>query len=133
MKLFIDEDTGPGIAKALIDVGIRDVEFIGKGRHYPKKTSDLVWLPYAGDNGKLVLSRNHRILTVDAERELLIAHSVGIVFLPQHLTAFELLRLVLRRWDWLEQLDAQSVRPFAYYLRRGGTYREIVLRRTAPE
>ncbi|MGQ9677644.1 MAG: PIN-like domain-containing protein [Chloroflexota bacterium] len=99
MRIFVDEDTGSSIAKALNAVGI-PTEYPSASKHSPVKTGDddCKWLPFAGDKGMLVLSRNIAILQVEAERDLILAHKVGIVFLPAYLTRIDLLRLVMKKW-----------------------------------
>ena len=117
MKLFFDEDVGKGIPEALRLVGVRDVDFIGKGRRVGKGTRDEDWLPYAGRQGALVFSFNTGILVAEGQRELVISERVGIVFLTsgQEL-ARDVLRLILNQWSWLETIDASTTRPFAYLL-----------------
>lgn len=126
MRVFVDEDTGSGLARALSAVGI-ETEYPTSKKSSPIKLGDGddKWLPFAGRQGRLVLSRNTNILQVEAERELLLTHLIGVVFLPQHLDKLELLRLVMKRWDWLLEVDATVPRPFAYYL--GATGRAVRL------
>jgi len=121
MRIFIDEDVGASLAKALMAVGIA-TEYATASKHSPIRTGDddSIWLPYAGDRGMLVLSRNTSILLAEAERELVLAHNVGIVFLPQHSSRLDLLRLLMKKWDWLVQVDANSRRPFAYFITPAG-------------
>jgi hypothetical protein len=128
VKLFVDEDTGSGIAQALIANGIAEVEYVGPGRAIERGTLDVDWLPYIGRNGYLLLSRNKAILRVPAERRLFISHQVGAVFLPgRKATAEELLHLVLGRLAWLEEIDRTEPRPFAFVLYRTGGYGRRVL------
>jgi uncharacterized protein with PIN domain len=96
VRLFVDEDTGPGIARALRAVGVPDVDYVAANRVIKKESPDEEWIRYAGESERLVLSRNTAILRAEAERLILIEARVGIVFLPQHLVARELLHLVLR-------------------------------------
>ena len=102
MNLFIDEDTGPSIGRALRSVGFHTVDWIGKSRPVPSGTHDEVWLPYAGERGFLVLSCNFRMLQNERERQAIRDHSVGIIFLPGTASRLEVLRLIMRRWDWLQ-------------------------------
>ena len=117
MKLFFDEDVGRGIPEALRGVGIRDIDYIGKGRRISKGTPDETWIPYAGREGFLVISFNMGILAAEGQRRLVISERVGIVFVTTgRETARDVLRLILNQWAWLETVDASSPRPFAYLL-----------------
>ena len=114
MRIFVDEDTGSSLAKALKAVGVQ-VEYPTKSLHSIIKlgAKDEDWLPIIGREGRLVLSRNTGILENEAERELVISEHVGIVFLPQHLRKLRTLQLVMRKLDWLEIIDTEP-RPFAH-------------------
>jgi PIN like domain len=112
LKFFVDEDTGGAIGRALDAVGV-EADWVAPTRPIRPSTPDEIWLPRAGREGFLVLSRNIAILTTDAEVALLLAHNVGIVFLPQHISSLEMLRLILRRWEWLSWLYDNQARPFA--------------------
>ena len=129
MKLFFDEDVGKGIPRALHRVGASDVDNIGKGRHIGRGTPDEDWLPYAGRTGLLVFSFNTGILAAQAQRELLIRERVGAVFLTTgQERAFDVLRLILNQWAWLETIDAGTARPFAYLLTMRGKKTVVNLR-----
>lgn len=126
MKVFVDEDTGSSVGKALEAIGV-EAFYVSASKHSIIKSGDGddVWLPIAGRNGWLVLTRNIRIIENEAERELVISERVGMVFLPQHLSRFELLRLILKKWDWLKAIDATVPRPFAFSVNPIGRTRRI--------
>ncbi|MGI8968567.1 MAG: hypothetical protein ACR2GA_05620 [Chloroflexota bacterium] len=77
MKLFVDEDTGLGLAKALISQGNLDVDYVANDRTIHKGTPDVDWIPYVGRCGRLVLSRNKNMLRVEAELQLLVRSTSG--------------------------------------------------------
>ncbi|MHB1160908.1 MAG: PIN-like domain-containing protein [Chloroflexota bacterium] len=110
MKLFVDEDTGAGLGRALAAVGVQ-ARYVAKDMPIVPGTKDEHWIPWAGREGSLVLSRNTAILEAEAQRSLLIVCGVGIVFLPQHLSSFSLLRLILKKWEWLERWTPRSPDP----------------------
>ncbi len=126
MKLFVDEDTGSGLGRALRAVGV-EADWVGTNRTIRPGTADEIWIPRAGREGLLVLSRNTGILRVEAQHALVIEHGVGIVFVPQYLAPLPLLRLVLRRWERLETLYEVEPRPFAFSLTAGGQFRPLPL------
>ena len=100
MRVFIDEDTGAGIGRALRAVGI-DAEYVARDRSIKPGTPDEIWIRVAGEQSRLVLSRNLGILKAEAQTQLLVQHRVAIVFLPQHVSAFALLELAIRTWTRL--------------------------------
>ena len=121
MKLFIDEDTGASLGRALAAVGV-DAWHVTRGKSARVKpgTPDEVWIPLVAGDGRLILSRNIQMLDSPVERQLLIAHSAGVIYLPPHSTSLRLLQLVLKKWSWLELIAAQTPRPFAYRLTAAG-------------
>ena len=114
MRLFFDEDTGRGVPDALRAVDIA-CEYVSSAFKIALGTPDEIWIPYAGKKGLLVFSCNKGILEAEAQRELWIHHEVGGVFLTsgQEKKA-DVLLLILRRLEWLRDIDEQTPRPFAY-------------------
>jgi hypothetical protein len=83
--------------------------------HWENKP-DTWWLAEAGDRGWLVISRNHKQLIVPDERAAIIDHKVGVVYLTSgHADPAVMLRLLLKKWEWLEVADATLERPFARF------------------
>ncbi|MHB8993462.1 MAG: PIN-like domain-containing protein [Chloroflexota bacterium] len=132
MKLFVDEDTGAGLGRALAAVGVQ-ARYVAKDMPIVPGTKDEHWIPWAGREGSLVLSRNTAILEAEAQRSLLIVCGVGIVFLPQHLSSFSLLRLILKKWEWLETADTAVTRPFAFRMASSGRTSLLRFPRTAQQ
>ena len=118
MILLCDEDVGTGIPHALIDVGLDALGLyaIGLGG-----MPDVDWLRVAGQKSWLVFSHNKKMLTVPREKQAIIDHQVGIVFLTtgQEQTVGQL-RMLLNRWAVLELLDTTVPRPFARFIRPNG-------------
>jgi hypothetical protein len=116
--LLCDEDIGTAVPNALASVGYQTISMATRGW---LGVPDHIWLPTAGDKGWLVFSANKKMLLVPHERQAIIDHKVGIVFLT---TGEEyianVLKLILNRWDWLENLDALQPRPFARFLAQDG-------------
>ena len=127
MKIFVDEDTGKGVAQAMSALGMAYVDYVGTGRRIKKATIDEDWIPYVGRRGFLLLSCNTGILESDAQRELLIRENVGAIFFSGQATKIELMRLILNRWEWIRTLDETEPRPFAYILPLRGKARRIPL------
>ena len=128
MKLFFDEDTGGSVPRALTAIGIRDIDWVANSRTIKKGTFDELWLPYVGRAGYLLISRNKGILEAEAQRTLLAQERVGAVFLSTgHETRFQILRFILTQWEWLEAIDANEPRPFAYIVTAAGRKRKVTL------
>jgi len=123
VKIFVDEDTGSGIGKALEAVGV-DAWYVGPGRRSRIKsgTPDEEWIPEIAADDRLIFSRNVQMLDSDSQRALLIQHGAAIVYLPAHLKKLPMLALVLRKWTWLEFIYANEPRALAYHVTPGGTH-----------
>jgi hypothetical protein len=127
VRLFFDEDTGRGVPDALYAVGIR-CEYVSRKFPIVKGTPDELWIPYAGKTGLLVFSCNKGILEAEAQRELWIENDVGGVFLTSGQDRkVDILLLVLRRMDWLREIDEHTARPFAYMITIHGKWRRYKL------
>lgn len=116
MKVFVDEDAGTGIPRALKLVKMPCEELVYPCQHPPIRfgTKDPVWIPWAGDNNYLALSNNHRILENPVEFELLVRHKLGAVFVDRgNYEVWRVLRMFMARWEWFEEIDRQP-RPFVY-------------------
>lgn len=122
MNLLCDEDVGTGIPKALTLVdckaySIHELHWDG--------WADVKWLTQAGRKEWLVFSCNKKILKVPIERETIIHEKVGIIFLTNGKEyARRVLRLLLTKWDILEQLWNSTERPFVRFLSPNGRLSE---------
>ena len=68
------------------------------------------------------------MLEVPDEKDAIINHKVGIVFLTDsHMSRPDLMLLLLRKWAWLTEIDTDELRPFAYYLYPYGKVRKMPL------
>ena len=132
MKLFFDEDLGKGIPEALRGTRAlqspgtpEPITYVRRAFHYVfdrgEAVPDEMWIPWAGERGYLVFSCNKAILESDAQRTLLQKHKLGAIFFTTgQAPSFTLLRLILRKWEWLEQIDQAVTRPFAYHMPPSG-------------
>ena len=114
MILFCDEDIGTGVPSALtlVDYNAKSLMGLSMGGQ-----GDTDWLPRVGNRGWLVFSSNKRMLLVESEREAIIQNRVGIVYLTngEENTA-RVLWLLLVKWKWLEEIDQNTPKPFAYFI-----------------
>jgi hypothetical protein len=128
LKLLCDEDIGTRVPKALTLVRYRTMSIAQKGWTSWK---DPKWLALAGNKKWLVFSCNKRMLKVAEERNAIIQNNVGIVFLTngeEHLP--RVLKLLLMKWEWLNYIDENEPRPFAYFLYPTGQYKKQILQST---
>ena len=126
MRIFFDEDQGKGVAIALSEVGI-STDHVGSKRRIRKGTRDEEWIPIAGERGWLVISGNKEILTTETQRRLWIAHAVGgVFFTTNQIKAVDKLRLLLRKLAWLEAIDKDEARPFAFSMTPRGYTRRVL-------
>ena len=129
MKLFFDEDMGTSVPKALrqAQAPCEDILFPRPGGPLRPGATDLDWLSYAGEHGYLAISANKHILDSDVERQALLDARAAVVFLASgQERVFTVFRLIVRRWDWLVELDRAESRPFAYLLTARGRVRQVV-------
>ena len=126
MRLFCDENIGKGVPTALRAVGF-DATYLRKvfrsrlksGQNIP----DEVWIPIVGQRGWLAFTSDTAILEAEAQRNLMISENLGAVFLTTGQgNNVELLKMLRRRWDWLETID-RTPRPFAYCLTMNGRWK----------
>ena len=118
---------GTTVPKALNLVRLGPVRAV-RAHYHQQSVTDVTWLTDVGRQGWLAFSCNKRILTVQEERETIIREQVGIVFLTSGQEyAASVLRLVLNRWQWLEDIDQHVPRPFVFYLYPNGRRKQIQL------
>ncbi len=125
MILFFDENLGTKIPSALRGVGLRNVKWFN--RAFPTGAEDEVWLEKAGQNGWLVISGNKHMLDVPHERDVIVREKVGIVVLMgEQAKSPDVLALLLRKQKWLEQINAETEKPFAFYLFPSGRTKRVL-------
>ena len=112
---YFDENIGSRVPDALKTLGLRVIP--GVKKQYGGGQNDIQYLRRAGQNGWLAISANKDMLNVKDERDTIIAEKVGIVFITDgQMRRPELMLLLLKKWNWLETVDTDEKRPFAYYL-----------------
>lgn len=129
MKLYFDESVGQRVPSALRHIGApcQAIDFPTRAGAFRLGMPDLEWIPLAGSGGYLSISHDLHMLEVPEERRAIVSAGLGAVFIDAgHAARWEVLRLVLVRWEWLAQLDERP-RPFAIRMRVGGHVREVSL------
>ena len=88
---------------------------------------DVQWLQRVGQKRWLGISCNKNVLQVPEERDAIITYKVGIIFFTSgNLTPKEKLLIILRKWDWMEQIDENETRPFAYHVNAKCQIRKVL-------
>ncbi|WP_241829868.1 PIN-like domain-containing protein [Parafrankia colletiae] len=122
----MDENTLP-LGKALAAVR-SDVVHPGH-RRCPVRMGalDVEWLPYAGDAGLVLITRDIRIRHRPAEKRLFLLHGVKGIFLTKggSMPRWDMLCMIVQHWNRIEPL-AEVTGPWSYSLTRAGI-RELKL------
>ena len=123
---YFDENIGSKIPDALKILGLKVIP--GVSKRYGQGQDDINYLRRAGRKGWLAISANKHMLDVQDEKCTIINEKVGIVFLTDgQMKRPDLMRLLLNKWSWLEEIDVKEPHPFAYYLYPHGKVRKITL------
>jgi len=111
--IFIDRSVPRGVACALKAVR-DDVAWLED--LYPHDAKDLQWLPDAGREGWLVISRDKKIRSRPGERRAILENHVGcfIIGAKRNLTKWEYLKLLAAMLDEMQRLFHETERPFIY-------------------
>jgi hypothetical protein len=114
VTFYIDESIQAPVRQAFGLVRA-DLLYCGGPEAPAEGTLDPVWLPEAGREGWIVLMRDKRIRTKDAERKLFLDHGVRAFCLTDHGNAsiWDVFRLLVRRWASIERIA--SARPSGPY------------------
>lgn len=124
MILYSDEDVGTRVPNALKLVGCSVVSAVSKRA---VSEPDVQWLERVRKKGWLGLSCNKNILRVPEERDAIISNKVGIVFINEEaLHPKDKLLLLLRKWEWMKDVDSSEERPFAYFLYTNGSAKKVL-------
>jgi hypothetical protein len=111
---FLDENLPPQIARALEALGkpskhITEISELGSG------CPDSTWLPYIGDRGWTLLSRDVRTQRNPLEKDLFTKHKVRAFFLTgRGLSAWDTAMCILEKIPAIEDIIKRIDPPFAY-------------------
>jgi len=125
--IFLDRSIPRSVADALKLVRTGDIACLED--HFPHDTKDEDWLPIAGANGWLVITRDKKIRSRPRQRQLIQEHAVGCFIIAQKrdLTRWEYLRLLARSLDDFERLHRATSRPYLFVVDAAGTPRPVRL------
>lgn len=117
--IFIDRSIPKSVATALKSVR-DDVYWLEDC--FPHDTRDADWLPVAGTEGWLVITRDKKIRTRPWERQAILENSVGCFCLIQkkHPTRWQYLKLLVLILEKMERIFDTTPRPFIYGVDQSG-------------
>lgn len=120
MKIYIDENISPNLAKGLnilekpFGAGIEVLsikEVFGEG------VQDEDWIPKVGLEKGIVITQDYNIHRTRLQKELYLESGLGIFFFSKSKTGFsywEITVELIKRWDRLKKLATKTQLPFAY-------------------
>lgn len=131
MKLFFDENIGDSVPRALQRVGVREIDYLirrfRRGSSAAQGVQDEDWLAEISDQW-LVVSRDQALFASDGQLPSLINHRVGLICITSgSATRFQLLEFILCRWALLQQIDAETPRPFVFQAPIYGQLNQVAL------
>lgn len=101
---FLDNDISFRIAQALGSL-VHGHEVIALRDRFPTNTPDTVWIPEAGKNGWIVISRDHNQRRRDAEHKALKANGVRVLYVrhgARQDTLFADAARLIKNWPKIE-------------------------------
>jgi hypothetical protein len=115
VTFYVDASVPIAVRHAL-DLVRDDVVYAGGPGAPKERTADEEWLGIAGANDWVVLKRDKKIRTRPWEREALIAAGVRTFCMTGggNYTRWETLRLLVARWDRMEQVARNLPGPYIY-------------------
>jgi len=116
--IFFDENMPPMIARALQALGKPAVTIYDNPEGIRRGMTDTEWMPIVGRKGWAVLTKDSRILRNQLETDLFIGHKLLGFFIKDtkkhHLTGWDLAKLVISRFDDIEDAARTMQPPMAF-------------------
>ncbi len=132
MKIYIDENLSPHIAKGL-DILEKPLgegfEVLSIGEIFGRGAKDEDWLPQIGQENGVVITQDLNIQRSRQQRELYKKHNVGVFFLSapsrNGFSYWEMVAHIVNRWQDIKKKSRKSLRPFAYRCTAKKDFEEI--------
>ena len=132
MKIYIDENLSPHIAKGL-DILEKPLgegfEVLSIGEIFGRGAKDEDWLPQIGQENGVVITQDLNIQRSRQQRELYKKHNIGVFFLSapsrNGFSYWEMVAHIVNRWQDIKKKSRKSLRPFAYRCTTKKDFEEI--------
>ena len=112
LGFFMDNNLSPNMARGMKEFG-ENVEHLQE--NFPEEAKDIEWLPYVGERGLIVVTKDRNILRQPIQRKAFRENSVGAFFLGgKGLNRCQLIQQLVRNWPRMKELARKSHRPFAF-------------------
>lgn len=119
MRYVVDRCLGEDLAEKLRGWG-KDALFLDNDPRFTRTTPDEIWLPLMGEEGRIVLTGDHRIRRNYAEINALMENRVGAFLLPEDIKGDARIALVEPKMRKIENISNGRERPFIYILTKNG-------------
>jgi len=123
-KIYIDENIPVYFAKALdilqkpLNNSQEVIEIISIKESFGKGVKDEDWIPKIAKEKGIVITQDFNIQKNKYQRELYIKSGIGIFFLKplgkRNLTYWEMVKVIINKWEDIKQKIKQTNIPFAY-------------------
>ena len=118
MTFFVDNNLSKYIVRGMKGFG-EDVVHLTE--HFPASAADIDWLPFVGENGYILLTRDRNIRYNTAERQAFKKYKVGAFFLGgKGLSRCAQIRQIVRCWHRLKEYDKKTRRPYMFTVSASG-------------
>jgi hypothetical protein len=124
LKIYIDENIAPQLAKALNIVQEhlnfeekKAIEVLSLKDVFHEGIKDEEWIPAIGSQNGIVVTQDRRIQHSRHQRELYTQHGVGIIFLKSPktgMTFWQMFKHLVEWWDDIKQIARKHKTPFSF-------------------
>ena len=120
MRFFFDNNLSYRLAKGMQEFG-EEVEHLRDS--FNRDAQDVDWLPYVGNQGLFLVTKDKRIRKNPSERALLKQHKIGTFFLiAGDKTHWQIVEQIVRNWTRIKNFAEENnkKRPFICRIRASG-------------
>ena len=122
MKIYIDENLSPYIARALNLLEKRErignrCEVMSIQDALQKGIKDVELIPQFGKENAIWITQDKRILKNRAELKLILSHNIGLIILNPYWSKkkhWDKVVVIFSNWEKIKDLAISEKRPFAY-------------------
>jgi len=126
INIYLDENLSEYVAQALnfLNKGyFRDIQVYSTKEKFGKGVADEIIIPGIGKDNGVLITRDINIHKTRFQFDLCKQHKIGVFFLtlPKNQNKhWEMVRLLIEKWEELVEKSSNEKRPFAYRIRTVG-------------